>query len=144
MNRFVIFSIRILGDLLFGLVDAISSFTQWVDKQYEANSFVRIVLFPLRVLTILLSDTLLAKPFGIPLIATSSFKIFLASLCGMAWCIDGSVAAAAAVFLLITMAYAGVICHEYGHALTARAFGYKAIHITIWPFAGLASLEGDR
>jgi Zn-dependent protease len=48
-----------------------------------------------------------------------------------------------AILILILTAYTCVVCHEYGHALTARHLGYRAIHITLWPFAGLASLDGE-
>ncbi len=35
-----------------------------------------------------------------------------------------------------------VLLHEFGHVFAARYFGVKTPDITLWPFGGIASLEG--
>tara|TARA_Y100000034_G_scaffold130495_1_gene189103 strand:+ start:7239 stop:8102 length:864 start_codon:yes stop_codon:yes gene_type:complete len=42
---------------------------------------------------------------------------------------------------VILTAYFFVSVHEYGHALTAKHMGVRCDHITLWPFAGLASID---
>lgn len=44
---------------------------------------------------------------------------------------------------IIVLAYFIVVLHELGHSFTAQYFGYKVFSITVFPFAGLAQIEGD-
>lgn len=86
---------------------------------------------------------------GIPTILTGWWLTFIALIYGLA------VFAAASKdgftfnllyeefpFLTIT-AYGCVLLHEYGHALTARYLGYKTGYIKIYPFSGVAAMDGE-
>lgn len=45
--------------------------------------------------------------------------------------------------LFTLIVFAIVTLHEYGHALTARRFGIPTKNITLWPFGGVATLQGQ-
>lgn len=76
----------------------------------------------------------IAKVRGIPIRLTSGWIFFvgLISLTG-GW----------EAFWKILTAYTIVVLHELGHSLTAQKFGYTVKSIALWPFSGLASVEGD-
>jgi Zn-dependent protease len=42
---------------------------------------------------------------------------------------------------IMVFVYCFVVVHEYGHALTAKYFGRDCEHITLVPFAGVASID---
>lgn len=54
---------------------------------------------------------------------------------------SGGLARGFSVTLLVFAAFACVVLHEFGHALTARRFGVKTRDITILPIGGIARLE---
>jgi len=55
----------------------------------------------------------------------------------------GSAAATLVSALLIILLFASVLAHEYGHALTARAFGIRTPKIVLHIFGGVAFLESE-
>ena len=83
---------------------------------------------------------------GIPLKISGAFILFLVFLGGFEYMTspaDVALEKAQFIVAIISIAYLCVIPHEYGHALVAKKLGYKAIDITLWPYAGLASIDGD-
>ncbi len=71
--------------------------------------------------------------FGIPLYVDISFAILL----GLFVISDASFVVGVTEALILALS---VICHEFGHSLTARAFGYRTTDITISLLGGCASL----
>jgi Zn-dependent protease len=83
----------------------------------------------------------LGRWFGIDVIVHWTFLLLIGLLVfaqlvsGAAWtAVLGSTTLLLAVFLC-------VLLHEFGHALTARAFGIRTHDITLLPIGGLARLE---
>lgn len=87
------------------------------------------------------SGLYLGRWFGIDVIVHWTFLLLIGLLVvaqlltGAAWAaVAGSTTLLMAVFLC-------VLLHEFGHALTARAFGIRTHNITLLPIGGLARLE---
>ena len=75
----------------------------------------------------------LCEVFGIPIYIDISFVILL----GFFVISDASFVMGITEALILAIS---VICHEFGHSLTARAFGYRTTDITISLLGGCASL----
>jgi Zn-dependent protease len=43
--------------------------------------------------------------------------------------------------LWITLLFATVLTHEFGHALSCKAVGGEALHIVLWPLGGIAFVQ---
>ncbi len=52
-------------------------------------------------------------------------------------------AAGLITIVAILLVYASILAHEFGHALTARAFGIETRRITLHLFGGVAMLDGE-
>jgi Zn-dependent protease len=45
------------------------------------------------------------------------------------------------VLLLTALLFPTVLLHEFGHALSCKAVGGKAVHIILWPLGGIAFIQ---
>jgi Zn-dependent protease/predicted transcriptional regulator len=79
--------------------------------------------------------------FGIDVFVHATFFLLLAWFVGTAYFRTSSVAVALDQLLFIVLVFTIVVLHEYGHALTARAFGVPTRDITLLPIGGVARLE---
>ncbi|MBO0756742.1 MAG: site-2 protease family protein, partial [Bradyrhizobiaceae bacterium] len=69
-----------------------------------------------------------------------TFLIFLAWIFAASWASGGAAAAWSGLAFLILL-FACVLAHEFGHILTARAFGVPTPDVTLLPIGGVARLE---
>ena len=69
-----------------------------------------------------------------------TFLIFLAWIFAASWASGGAAAAWSGLEFLILL-FACVLAHEFGHILTARAFGVPTPDVTLLPIGGVARLE---
>lgn len=78
---------------------------------------------------------------GIGVYVHATFLILIAWVGFAHWQAEHSVSAALAGILFILAAFACVLLHEFGHALTAKRFGIKTRDIVLLPIGGVARLE---
>lgn len=76
----------------------------------------------------------------------TAVKIHITFLLLLAWIgfsayRDGGAIAARDSILFITLIFACVVLHEFGHILTARRFGIVSTEITLLPIGGVANLD---
>jgi len=82
----------------------------------------------------------IAKLFGSEVRIHVTFFLLLAWI-ALARYVEGGWDAALNGLALITLIFACVVAHEFGHALAAKRYGIKTPDITLLPIGGLARLE---
>ncbi len=87
------------------------------------------------------SGLYLGRWFGIDVIVHWTFLLMVALLMAAQLLTGASWAAVAGSTTLLMAVFLCVLMHEFGHALTARAFGIRTQDITLLPIGGLARLE---
>ena len=78
---------------------------------------------------------------GIEVSVHVTFLLLLAFLGLNSWFVTRSVAAALTGVLFLSLLFACVLLHEFGHALTAARFGIRTRDIVLYPIGGVARLE---
>lgn len=84
----------------------------------------------------------LGEWFGIAVNVHVTFLLLLAWIGFTAYADTRSGLAVVISTLQVMGLFCLVVMHEYGHALTARHFGIRTRHITLYPIGGVAALEG--
>ena len=85
------------------------------------------------------------KIFGIKVVLTSFWWIWIGTWCVMAGIQMGNwIVAPAVAFLFFSGIYSIVLLHELGHSLAANKLGYQVKEILIHPFGGLAIIGGQE
>jgi len=69
-----------------------------------------------------------------------TFLVFLFIICILVFRQNGAEAAWDAV-AFITLVFACIVLHEFGHILMARSFGIKTRDVTLFPIGGVANIE---
>lgn len=83
----------------------------------------------------------LGRLFGIDTRVHASFLLVLV------WALFGTYAGGPVAVVLglafLVAVFASVVAHEFGHALTARAFGHPTRQILLLPIGGVAQIDGS-
>ncbi|MEK7466907.1 MAG: site-2 protease family protein [Planctomycetota bacterium] len=83
----------------------------------------------------------IARIAGIDVRIHATFFLLLVWIAYMSWSERKSLAETGDVALFTGVTFLIIVLHEFGHALTARAFGIRTRDITLLPIGGLARLE---
>ena len=83
----------------------------------------------------------LAHFAGIDVYVHATFFILIAWISLIYWQAAGNLLAVISGVGFILILFACVLLHEFGHALTARRYGYRTQHITLLPIGGMAVME---
>lgn len=83
----------------------------------------------------------LGRIAGIPIRLHWSFFILMAVYAGSSL-FTGGVSELLSTLLVLGALFATVVLHELGHALAGRHYGIPTRSITLWPFGGIAAMEG--
>ena len=78
---------------------------------------------------------------GIDVYVHATFFILILWIGFGYWQLEGSLAAVINGIVFILALFACVVLHEFGHALTARRYGIRTLHITLLPIGGVAAME---
>ena len=78
---------------------------------------------------------------GIDVYVHATFFILILWIGLSYWQVEGSLAAVFNGIGFILALFACVVLHEFGHALTARRYGIRTLHITLLPIGGVAAIE---
>ncbi len=78
---------------------------------------------------------------GIPIRVHATFFVFLVWFAGMSVARGGGLGEALGSVGFILAAFACIVLHEFGHALTGRRFGVVTKDITLLPIGGVARLD---
>jgi Zn-dependent protease len=83
----------------------------------------------------------LTRLAGIDVYVHATFFILIAWIGLSYWQVEGSLAAVISGVGFILALFGCVVLHELGHALTARRYGIRTRHITLFPIGGVAAME---
>lgn len=83
----------------------------------------------------------IARFAGIDVSVHITFFLLLLWFAIMSWQQSQQIPAVVSSLAFIIVLFTCVLLHEFGHALTARHFGYRTRGITLLPIGGVASLE---
>jgi len=78
---------------------------------------------------------------GIDVYVHATFFILILWIGLSYWLLEGTLSAVFNGIVFILALFACVVLHEFGHALTARRYGIRTLHITLLPIGGLAAME---
>ena len=78
---------------------------------------------------------------GIDIYVHATFFILIAWIGLSYWLVEGSLEAVFSGVGFILALFSCVVLHEFGHALTARSYGIRTLHITLLPIGGMAAME---
>lgn len=83
----------------------------------------------------------LVRVAGIDVYIHATLIILLIWLGLSYWAVEGTLGAALNGVSFILTLFTCVVLHEFGHALTAKRYGIRTQHITLFPIGGLAAME---
>ncbi len=84
----------------------------------------------------------LGEVFGIGVHVHATFLLLLGFVALSTYSDTKSLPAVLLSVAFMVVIFCLVVLHEYGHALTARHFGIRTLHITLYPIGGVAMLQG--
>ena len=83
----------------------------------------------------------LTRLAGIDVYVHATFFILIAWIGLSYWQVEGNLAAVISGVGFILALFGCVVLHELGHAVTARRYGIRTLHITLLPIGGVAAME---
>ena len=78
---------------------------------------------------------------GIDVYVHATFFILLLWIGLSYWQLTGTIGAVINGIGFVLALFTCVVLHEFGHALTARRYGIRTLHITLLPIGGMAAME---